>query len=107
MEAVKHSYYLVANVETTSDSDSRLDPREVIEISLVVVEAESLSVLDSFQRYVRPEVHTELTPHCVAQTGIGQSHVDESDVLEDVLDELSAFSNGFDAILTGFSWYLS
>ena len=89
MEVVKPSYYLVANVETTCDVDSRLDPQEVIEISLVAVETQELSVISDFQRYVRPEVRSELTPFCVAKTGIGQSHVDQSDVLEDVLEEIS------------------
>ena len=88
MEVVNPSYYLVANIETTSDVDGQLDPKEVIEVSLVAVEFDSLSIVSDFQRYVRPEVHSELTPFCVAQTGIGQSHVDQSDVLEDVLDEI-------------------
>jgi hypothetical protein len=39
MEVVKPSYYLVANVETTCDADGQLDPKEVIEVSLVAVEA--------------------------------------------------------------------
>jgi inhibitor of KinA sporulation pathway (predicted exonuclease) len=88
MEVVNPSYYLVANVETTCDVDGQLDPKEVIEVSLVAVEVNTLSIISDFQRYVRPEVHSELTPFCVAQTGIGQSHVDQSDVLEDVLDEI-------------------
>ena len=88
MEVVNPSYYMVANVETTCDADGQLDPREVIEVSLVAIEVKNLSIISDFQRYVRPEVHSELTPFCVAQTGIGQSHVDQSDVLEDVLEEI-------------------
>ena len=87
MDAEILGYYLVVNVEATAEAHRVLDPREVIELSIVVVDAKTHVVVSDFQRYVRPEVHPELTPYCVAQTGIGQHQIDHSDVLEDVLQE--------------------
>ena len=87
MDAEILGYYLVVNVEATAEANRLLDPQEVIELSIAAVDAETLSVVSDFQRYVRPEVNPELTPYCVAQTGIGQQQIDQSDVLEDVLQE--------------------
>ena len=50
-------------------------------------------MVGDFQRYVRPEVHPELSPHCVAATGISQGQIEESDVLEDVLSELTQWTD--------------
>ena len=88
MEAVSPTYYLVFNIETTCDVSKQLDPREIIELSVVAVSADELLITSDFQRFVRPEVHPELTPFCVAETGVGQSQVDQSDVLEDIMAEL-------------------
>lgn len=88
MEVASPTNYLVVNVETTCDVSRRLDPREVIELSVALVTAETLTIVGEFQRFVRPEVNLELTAYCVSQTGIGQSQIDQSDVLEDVLAEL-------------------
>ena len=88
MEAVSPTYYLVFNTETTCDVSKQLDPREIIELSVVAVSADELLITSDFQRFVRPEVHPELTPFCVAETGVGQSQVDQSDVLEDIMAEL-------------------
>ena len=89
MEVVSPTNYLVVNVETTCDVSRRLDPREVIELSVTLVTKDDLEVSDAFHRFVRPEVNPELTAYCVSQTGIGQSQLDQSDVLEDVLIELN------------------
>ena len=61
MEAVNSTLFLVVNVETTCDVTKRLDPREVIELSAVAIDRESLVIKGDFQRYVRPEVNPELT----------------------------------------------
>jgi inhibitor of KinA sporulation pathway (predicted exonuclease) len=81
--------FLVVNIETTCDLNQRLDPQEVIELSVVALDPNTLSTIADFQRFVRPEVHPELSPFCVAETGIGQAYIDQSEVLEDVLEELS------------------
>lgn len=37
---------------------------ETIEIGLVVIDLESLEIVDEFQRFVRPQIHATLTDFC-------------------------------------------
>ena len=92
MELDTPSYYLVIDIKATSDEPEHPDPQEIIELSVVALESATMQVVGDFQRYVRPEVHPELSPHCVALTGISQGQIEESDVLEDVLSELTQWT---------------
>ena len=85
------NFYLVVEVKGTCDEPPLADPPEVIELALVALDAKSGVEVGNFQRFVRPEVQPELSPHCVALTGISQMQIDESDVLEDVLEEADAW----------------
>lgn len=87
IDSVQPNYYLVVDVKGTSDDPPLEDPPEVIELALVAVDAHNGEVIGDFQRFVRPEANPELSPHCVAITGISQAQIDQSDLLEDVLEE--------------------
>jgi len=91
VEPVKPSCYLVVEVKGTSDDPPPEDPPEVIELALVAVDAQSGQVIGDFQRFVRPEANPELSPHCVALTGISQAQIDESELFEDVLEEANGW----------------
>jgi len=80
-------YYLIVETKGTTDDPPLEDPPEVIELALVAVDAQSGQVIGDFQRFVRPEANPELSPHCVSLTGISQAQIDESELLEEVLDE--------------------
>lgn len=49
-----------------------LAPQEIIELSCVVVNTQTLQLEGSFQRYCRPTVHPRLTDFCTGLTGISQ-----------------------------------
>jgi 3'-5' exoribonuclease 1 len=54
------------------------DQMETIEIGLVVIDLESLEIVDEFQRFVRPQVNPTLTDFCKKLTSIQQADVDSA-----------------------------
>ncbi|VVN21302.1 3'-5' exonuclease [Pseudomonas fluorescens] len=67
------------------------DQMETIEIGLVVIDLESLGIVDEFQRFVRPQINPILTDFCKKLTSIQQSDVDSAGTYEEVGQELGAF----------------
>lgn len=49
---------------------------ETIEIGLVVIDLETLEIVDEFQRFVRPQINPTLTDFCKKLTSIQQADVD-------------------------------
>jgi inhibitor of KinA sporulation pathway (predicted exonuclease) len=49
---------------------------ETLEIGLVVIDLESLEIVDEFQRFVRPQINPILTDFCKKLTSIQQADVD-------------------------------
>ncbi|MNC14861.1 sporulation inhibitor KapD [compost metagenome] len=52
------------------------DQMETIEIGLVVIDLETLEIVDEFQRFVRPQINPTLTDFCTKLTSIQQADVD-------------------------------
>lgn len=52
------------------------DQMETIEIGLVVIDLETLEIVDEFQRFVRPRINPLLTEFCKKLTSIQQADVD-------------------------------
>ncbi|VEF10873.1 exonuclease [Pseudomonas fluorescens] len=67
------------------------DQMETIEIGLVVIELETLEVVDEFQRFVQPQVNPILTDFCKKLTSIQQADVDNARTYVEVGQELGAF----------------
>jgi inhibitor of KinA sporulation pathway (predicted exonuclease) len=67
------------------------DQMETIEIGLVVIDLETLEVVDEFQRFVRPQINPILTDFCKQLTSIQQMDVDSAGTYVDVGQELGAF----------------
>jgi len=68
------------------------DEMETIEIGLVVIDLETLEVVDEFQRFVRPQINPTLTDFCKRLTSIQQMDVDGSLTYREVGEELRTFA---------------
>lgn len=68
------------------------DQMETIEIGLVVIDLETLEVLDEFLRFVRPQINPTLTDFCTKITSIQQADVDGALTYREVGDELRTFA---------------
>ena len=75
-----YRYLYCVDLEATCDEiDESESPRslavfpdqmEMIEIGLVVIDPETLEVVDEFQRFVRPQINPILTDFCIKLTSI-------------------------------------
>ncbi|MGH8083529.1 MAG: exonuclease domain-containing protein, partial [Lysobacter sp.] len=72
------AHYLLIDFEATCADDGSIarTHMEIIEIGAVMVETQSLSVVDEFQSFVRPVRHPRLTAFCTRLTSIRQADVD-------------------------------
>lgn len=68
------------------------DQMETIEVGLVVIDLESLEIVDEFQRFVRPLINPTLTDFCRKLTSIQQADVDGARTYQEVGDELRMFT---------------
>lgn len=68
------------------------DQMETIEIGLVVIDLESLEIVDEFQRFVRPQINPTLTDFCKRLTSIQQADVDGARTYREVGEELRTFT---------------
>ncbi len=71
------------------------DQMETIEIGLVVIDLETLEIVDEFQRFVRPQINPTLTDFCKQLTSIQQSDVDGALTYQEVGDELRTFAASY------------
>lgn len=95
---------LVIDLEATCSEDgsiARAD-METIEVGAVIASAQG-EVLVEFQRFVRPTIHTTLTPFCLALTHITQADVDGAQEWPAVAAELGAFAQAH-GVATWGSW---
>jgi len=96
-----YRYLYCVDLEATCDQvDESESPRplavvpdqmETIEIGLVVIDLESLEIVDEFQRFVRPQINPTLTAFCKKLTSIQQADVDGARTYQEVGQELAAF----------------
>lgn len=97
--------FLVIDLEATCDDQGAV-PRhqmEIIEIGGVVVDPGTLEIEREFQTFVRPVVHTQLTPFCTQLTSITQDLVDDAPTFPEAIEELRAFI-GSDYRIRFCSW---
>lgn len=67
------------------------DQMETIEIGLMVIDLESLEIVDEFQRFVRPQINPTLTDFCKKLTSIQQANVNGALTYQEVGEELRTF----------------
>jgi inhibitor of KinA sporulation pathway (predicted exonuclease) len=86
-------YYLVIDLEATCDEGHRI-PRErteIIEIGAVLVDANSLQIVDELQTFVKPLIHPVLTAFCTELTSITQGQVEKAPTFPLAIERLRAF----------------
>ncbi|KMN16969.1 3'-5' exonuclease [Pseudomonas weihenstephanensis] len=100
-----YRYLYCVDIEATCDEvDDSESPRplavapdqmETIEIGLVVIDLESLEIVDEFQHFVRPQMHPTLTAFCKKLTSIQQADVDGARTYQEIGDELRTFAASY------------
>ena len=72
------THLIVVDLEATCSDDGAVprDRMETIEVGAVLVGLHDLAVADTFQCFIQPVRHPELTPFCTKLTGITQDMVD-------------------------------
>jgi len=80
MNLNQYDYFLVLDLEATCcDKESiKRHEMEIIEIGAVMVEAETLRVINEFQTFVKPVRNPVLTPFCKTLTSITQTQVEQA-----------------------------
>ncbi|MBI4781674.1 MAG: exonuclease domain-containing protein [Oscillatoriophycideae cyanobacterium NC_groundwater_1537_Pr4_S-0.65um_50_18] len=80
MKLEKYDYYLVLDLEATCCNQETIQRHEmeIIEIGAVMVEAQSLTILDEFQTFIKPIRFPRLTEFCQSLTSITQMQVDQA-----------------------------
>ncbi|MGF6458057.1 exonuclease domain-containing protein [Pseudomonas frederiksbergensis] len=96
-----YRYLYCVDLEATCDEVGECEPprplvvvpdqMETIEIGLVVIDLETLEIVDEFQRFVRPQINPILTDFCKKLTSIQQADVDSAGTYVEVGEELGAF----------------
>ncbi|KAI8901327.1 ribonuclease H-like domain-containing protein [Globomyces pollinis-pini] len=86
------AYYLVLDFEGTCDENSRFDyASEIIEFPVILIDGQTLQIVDQFHRYVRPILQPTLTEFCISLTGITQEMVDKADPFDQVYNEFKTW----------------
>lgn len=78
IDLAKYKNFLIVDLEATC-CDKQTIPRrdmEIIEIGAVMVDAQSLAVIDEFMTFIKPVRHAQLTAFCTQLTSITQADVD-------------------------------
>ena len=79
--------FLVIDFEATCDNPIQMDPMEIIEFPVLVVDGESFQIQHKFHRYVKPKINPQLTNFCINLTGILQETADNSNHFDHVFNE--------------------
>lgn len=87
--------FVVIDFEATCDEPHNPSPQEVIEFPAVLVEPGGPHDGAEFRTFVRPVVHSWLTPFCLDLTGISQDEVDAAPTFPEVLSQFDAWYREF------------
>lgn len=90
MQRQQYDAFLVMDFEATCDQPVQLEPMEIIEFPVLMVNATTWQTESVFHTYVRPTVHPQLTAFCTKLTGIVQDTVDGAPTFDQAL---SLFDN--------------
>jgi len=98
---VQPDHYLVIDLEATCCNAGSIprEETEIIEIGAVMVDADTLAVVDEFAAFVRPQRHTKLTGFCTELTSIQQADVDSAKPLDAVLADFNQWARQYDNFL--------
>lgn len=80
MNLDRYDYFLILDLEATCCDKGTIKRHqmEIIEIGSVMVEAQTLAIIDRFQSFIKPVRHPVLTDFCRSLTSITQAQVDRA-----------------------------
>jgi ERI1 exoribonuclease 3 len=81
-------FVCVLDFEAVCDDGKKLFPQEIIEFPVILYDLRDRSVVAEFHTYVKPQVHTTLTPFCTQLTGITQPMVDAGITIQQAHERL-------------------
>jgi len=81
-------YFLCLDFECTCKENDQTFQNEIIEFPIVLLNAHTLQIEDTFHSYVKPKLNPTLTPFCTKLTGITQAQVDAAPYLPQVLQQV-------------------
>ena len=64
--------YLVIDFAVTALKDMKINPQEIIEIAVQLVDARTFAMSKEFTKYVKPLHRIKLTPFCTKTTGVSK-----------------------------------
>lgn len=105
MNLNQYDYFLVLDLEgTCCDKETiKRHEMEMIEIGAVMVEAETLTIIDEFQTFVKPVRNPVLTPFCTSLTSITQTQVEQAPRYADAILLLQKWLSNYPNAVFG-SW---
>lgn len=80
-------HYIILDFEATCIENGRPKPQEIIEFPSVVMDVNTLEIIDQIQLYVKPVHHKILSKYCTNLTGIEQHTVDAANTFNSVFTE--------------------
>jgi 3'-5' exoribonuclease 1 len=101
----KYKHILVVDLEATC-CDLKTIPRhqmETIEIGAVMVDRATLTIVDEFQTFIKPQRHPILTNFCKELTSITQTQVDSAPTFPEAIKSWQPWLAKFDKTIFG-SW---
>lgn len=105
MNLNQYDYFLVLDLEATccDKASIKRHEMEIIEIGAVMVEAETLKIIDEFQTFVKPVRNPVLTPFCKTLTSITQTQVEQAPGYADAIVLLQKWLSNYPNAVFG-SW---
>lgn len=99
-------YIFCVDVEATCSDDSSVprEQMEVIEFGGVLLDRDTMEVIERVEFFIKPTIHTVLTPFCKKLTNITQEQVDGGDSYVFALNKMRAFRERFGNDLCWCSW---
>ncbi|MCO1335857.1 exonuclease domain-containing protein [Microbulbifer sp. OS29] len=101
MDLSRYRYFLIVDLEATCCNKQSIarNEMEIIEIGAVMVEAETLSVVDEFTTFVRPVRKPLLTAFCTELTSICQADVNGAPVYPAAIKQFKAWLYQYESFL--------
>lgn len=99
-------YIFCVDVEATCSDDNSVprEEMEVIEFGGVLLDRDSMEILERVEFFIKPTLHTTLTPFCKELTHITQEQVDNGQTYLYSLNQMRAFQERFGRDLCWCSW---
>ena len=93
--------YLIIDLEATCCKERSIarDKMEIIEIGAVMVDAETLKIVDEYEQFIKPILNPALTDFCKTLTTITQEDVDGAMGYKEALADFKKWYSKYDDFL--------